>query len=57
MKGVLKMTLEEKKTAAKAAYKEAKEKYRKHLNSENWITYYNELCETRRLCRLLGVII
>lgn len=51
------MTLEEKKTAAKAAYKKAKEKCRKHLNSESWITYYNELCEAKRLCRLLGVII
>ena len=51
------MTLEEKKTAAKVAYKEAKEKCRKHLNSENWITYYNELCEAKRICRLLGVII
>ena len=50
-------TLEAKKAAAKAAYKEAKEKCDRHLNTENWIKYYKELCEARRTCRLLGVII
>jgi hypothetical protein len=49
--------LEAQKAAAKEAYKKAKEKCRKYMNTENWTKYYNEMCEARRTCRLLGVII
>lgn len=49
--------LEAQKAAAKAEYKEAAEKCRKHLNTENWTKYYNDLCKAKRTCRLLGVII
>lgn len=49
--------LEAQKAAAKAEYKEAAEKCRKYLNTENWTKYYNDLCKAKRTCRLLGVII
>lgn len=43
--------LEDRKTAAKAVYREAKANYLADMSPENW----RILCEAKRTCMLLGV--
>lgn len=46
-------TLQEKKTAAKEAYKAARWNYIKEQTEDNWRAF----CIAKRTCRLLGVTI
>lgn len=46
-------TLDQKKAAARTAYKTAKETYMREPNNENWIAF----CMAKRECMMLGVII
>lgn len=48
-----KMTLDDKKAAAKKAYKAAKAKYMETMSKADWTAF----CDARRVCMLLGVII
>lgn len=47
------MTIEEKKLQARADYLTAREKYMQTGDSKDWIAF----CDTKRICRLLGVLV
>lgn len=47
------MTLNEKKSQAKAAYKAAMARYMETMSKTDWIAF----CNAKRACMLLGVII
>lgn len=47
------MTLAEKKSQAKSAYKAAKARYLETMSKKDWAAF----CEAKRACMLLGVII